>query len=100
MPAARVRLTVANRTSYAWQIRATPASGLSPQTVSVPPKGAVEMTLGGGDCALQQTMLNADGGAAATRCFVVRLTAGESYTWPLATLLSEGTEASDNSERP
>jgi len=90
---ATVRLAVDNRTDYTWQIVVAPTGGGAPQTARVPPRGTFELALAGGDYAITQTMLMAGGASPSTRRLTAHFESGESYRWPLATLLSAGSQA-------
>lgn len=83
------RLTMLNASGCEWRIVITSVASGDRGTWKLPVAKSIEAELGGGDYAVEQTMLADGAGADATRRFTMWLEAGQSYRWRLMTLLSE-----------
>ncbi len=81
-------LSVVNQTPYAWQIGVTGVRGGPARDLRVAARGTIELELPGDDYTIEQTMLVEAGRPGTTRSLVARLDAGQTYRWPLATLMS------------
>lgn len=89
------RLAVVNLTPYAWRIAVAPAAGGEARVVRIEPRGTAELELPGGDYRIEQAILASAEQPEATRRFPARLDAGQTYRWPLATLMSEAEDDGD-----
>lgn len=71
----------------------TPVGVSEPPAVPVPVGATVTVNLTAGDYSLSQTALAGFTGPDRSRTLTVNFAAGESYRWPLATLLHGAPEA-------
>ncbi|MBI5769232.1 MAG: hypothetical protein HZA93_15670 [Verrucomicrobia bacterium] len=85
---APARLQVVNLTDHAWRVAFVPTGTQLARTVEITPRARTEIELPAGPWAIEQAMLRADGRPGQTRRFPASLAAGETYHWPLATLLT------------
>jgi hypothetical protein len=87
-PAAKAHLSIVNLTNYAWRLALTAPQDGKARDVRVEPRRSVELELAGGDYQIEQAMLTSPDSPESVRRFPVRLDAGQTYRWPLATLLA------------
>lgn len=81
------RLVVHNLTDYEWRVTVTPAGGGIPVVTNLAARQTVALTLAGGDYRLEQRAMKT--GADLQRHVPVTVAAGQTYDWPLVTLLSD-----------
>ena len=96
--AAKAHLSIVNLTNYAWRLALTVPRGGGARDVRVEPHRSIELELAGGDYQIEQTMLTSPDSPESVRRFPARLDAGQTYRWPLATLLA-GAEDEDGGAR-
>lgn len=87
-PADCARVELVNLSSAAWQIVFTPPAPQPPITTAVAPLATVAVTLTPGDYTVTQTVTSGPTASPAPVRFPTTFARGESYTWPLATLLT------------
>ena len=87
------RVELINLSSAAWRIVFTPSSPQSPIATSVAPLATVTLNLDPGEYAVTQTVTSGLPSGSAPVRFPANFAPGESYTWPLATLLTAETGA-------
>lgn len=97
---ATAHLSVVNQTPYAWQIAVAGLQGGSARSLRVAARGTVELDLPGDNYSIEQTMLVEAGRPGTTRSLVTRLDAGQTYQWPLATLMSAPGDEEAGVRRP
>lgn len=88
-PAPVATLAVRNLTDYEWQLSIAPEAGGEAMVTKLAARQTVPLVLAGGDYVIKQTVVRNEGGAPLDRDLLVRLEAGQTYDWPLVTLLSE-----------
>jgi len=76
-----------NQSACAWSVVLTPSGAREPPAVLVPVGATVTVNLTPGDYSISQTALAGFTGPDRSRLLTVNFAAGESYQWPLATLL-------------
>jgi hypothetical protein len=96
-PVAKAHLVVTNLTAYTWRVVVSRRETLV-QTTEVGKFAVVDVSFDAGDYTIEQTLLGRDA-ANATRHFPLRVEAGRSYRWSLATLLSVDAAASTSGAR-
>jgi hypothetical protein len=84
-----VRLTLANEAARAWAVSIYDPDGFEVKQVRLRAREETTVELVGGDYTLEQALLGASGSREAVRRLPLRLKAGGSYTWTLATLLGD-----------
>jgi hypothetical protein len=83
-----VHFVVINLSDCGWQIVLTPAGGGPARALQLAARESQEIDLAGGEYGIEQTALSGSTGTESRRGFTVRLEAGQTYRWRLATLLS------------
>ena len=86
--AAKAHLSIVNLTNYAWRLTLTAPRSDEARDVRVEPRSSVELELAGGDYQIEQAMLTSPDSPESVRRFPARLDAGQTYRWPLATLMA------------
>lgn len=90
-PAAVARLAhleLVNLSPCAWRIAFTHTAGRETHIAEVPALSTITLTLAPGDYTLTQTALDGLPPSVSTRRFPATFAAGETYRWPLVTLLT------------
>lgn len=81
-------LAIENLTSYAWRIVLVPQSGGAPQVLAVSANDSPTLDVPAGSYHVQQAIATPSAQGTVPREFNAELKAGETYRWPLMTLLS------------
>lgn len=87
-PVPVAHLAIENLTSYAWRIALTPRNGGTPQILAVDPHDSPTLDVPAGAYQVDQRIATLAARGAVPRDFTAELKAGETYRWPLMTLLS------------
>lgn len=93
-------VAVANLSDFTWRIAVTARSGGMARTAQLAPRATCELVVPAGDYQIEQTLLAAGRGPDVTRRFPLHVAAGQTYRWPLATLLSASADADDGAGDP
>ena len=88
-----VRLTITNEATRAWQLSFLDLDGFEVRQVRLQAREEATVELAGGEYTLEQSLLAASGARESVRRFPLRLKAGGTYNWTLATLLTDATAA-------
>jgi hypothetical protein len=81
-------MAVENLTAYAWRIVLTPEPGGIPQVLGVEPHDRPNFDVPAGKYRVDQSIVSPSARATPPRTFTAELKSGETYRWPLMTLLS------------
>ena len=87
-PPALAHMAVENLTSYAWRIVLTADQGGPPQVLSIEPHDSRTIDVPAGKYHVEQSIVSAAAAGIPSRRFDSQLEPGETYRWPLMTLLS------------
>jgi len=85
-PVASLRLV--NHTDLSWRMEFAGAAGSPSCVVDLEPRGTSDLSLASGAYQVRQIWRAKAGGAVETRLASITLHKGQSYRWPLGTLLS------------
>lgn len=88
-----VRLTITNEATRAWQLSFLDLDGFEVKQLRLRAREAATVELAGGEYTLEQALLATSGARESVRRFPLRLKAGGSYNWTLATLLTDARAA-------
>jgi len=85
-------LTVINLTDYEWRIVVSRPTGAFHKDARLQRRATVTLEVPGGDYVVEQIALVESTGPDLTRIFPIKLESGQTYRWPIATLLSDAAE--------
>jgi len=88
-----VRLTITNEATRAWHLSFLDLDGFEVKQVRLAAREEATVELAGGEYTLEQAMLATSGARESVRRFPLRLKAGGTYNWTLATLLGDAATA-------
>jgi len=92
-------LVVVNLTNYAWRIAIVSPTGDESFAEKIQPQASVQINLRGGDYLIEQTVVTETAGPELSRRIPARLEPGQTYRWPLVTLLS-GSSGDSGGDQP
>lgn len=81
-------MAIENLTPYAWRIVLTPEGGGDPQVLSIDPHDSPTRDVPAGTYRVEQEVVTPSQRGTLPRNFTAELKEGETYRWPLMTLLS------------
>ncbi len=84
-----VRLTITNEATRSWQLSFLDLDGFEVRQLRLRAREEATIELAGGEYTLEQALLSTSGARETVRRFALRLKPGGSYTWTLATLLTD-----------
>jgi hypothetical protein len=96
--AVTAHIVVVNLSDCVWQIAITAHRDGKARVSRVPAKATLESDLPGGDYGIEQTIVTDNASPGSTRHFELRLEAGQTYRWRLATLQSTPAATPDHPE--